>query len=898
MNHYLKRSVIALLALALILTLAGTAFAQDADSALVRFVHVVPDAPAVDVYTDGQLTITNLDYGQASGYVNLPAGEHRLTVTPTGETTLLWEQTIAPTAGAALTLVAAPGDQPSFLTYQDDLTPLPLGRARFAAIHAVVGAPAVDVALADGQVAVPNLEFGQPAGSLDLDTGFVYDFVVVPAGGTADDALLTPDPLALTTGTSYVLVVYGPADSPTALLLTAPTTADGDAGLVRLAHGVAGAPAVDVYLNDTLVAAGLEFGDVTEHVAVPAADYDLALNAAGTDEQVLAGSLSVEAGQAVTVAALGTPDEITPAILTDDISGLDSTQARISLINGIPGDSSVTATLGDTTVASELPFGDSAAADVAPTTSALALEINVDGSATMVDGVPQNFYGGVYYNVLVLAGDDGTPQIVVKPTAIAQGIASAPGAGEAVVAAPAETTPEAVAVEPTTAPTLAAPPAQPTAAPAASAFTARPLVDPGVNLQLRQYPNPDALSLGLAPSDATLIVNGRMGGEAALPGQPSDPNATPFVDPATLLEGNADLTPEDTWLNVTYQTPDGGSITAWVNAQFLSVSDAAGKPVRLASLPLIPMNQPGEAQNTGVTPPPVLVDRVAATVFNLDPGVNLNIRRVPSTDGEVLARVPNGTVMELLAVTEERDWAFVSYTPPEGGSITGWVNTLYVQYTLNGRPIDYEGMEARNLLVISDGTERGEVTAGVAPVARPTTDPLRDAIVATVVLDAGSNLNLRRNPNADSEVLLQIPSGGQAVVTGRSGDGNWLQVTFEGAEGWIAARTETATFVRLTLNGKPVDVKDVPIVTDEADTATRTVPTAAAQATLSGTTVPVVVTDVVVQMTGSPGGSADGLPILGQGQEAILLFTDGTFSHIQLPDGTTGWVPAGSVRPR
>lgn len=895
MNDYLKRSVLALLALALIFTLGGTAFAQDTGEALVRFVHVVPDAPAVDVYTDGQLTITNLDYGQSSGYVNVPAGEHRLTVTATGETDLLWEQTISPTADASLTLVAAPGDGPTFLIYQDDLSPLPLGRARFAAIHAVAGAPAVDVALADGQVAVPNLEFGQPAGSLDLDTGFVYDFVVVPAGGTADDALLTPDPLALTTGTSYVLVVHGSADSPAALLLTAPTTADADAGLVRLAHGVAGAPAVDVYLDNTLVAAGLEFGDVTEHVAVPAADYDLALTAAGTDENVLDGMLTVEAGQAVTVAALGTPDEITPAVLADDISTLDATEARISLINGIPGDSSVTASLGDTSIASELPFGESAAATVSPATLALALEINADGSISMVDGIPQNFYGGVYYNVLVLAGEDGTPQIVVKPTSIAQGIASAPGAGEAVLAAPAEATPEAVAAQPT----LAAPPAQPTAAPIGSLPTARPLVDPGVNIQLRQYPNPDSLSLGLAPSDATLIVNGRMGGEAALPGQQPDPNATPFVDPATLLEGNQDLSPEQTWLNVTYQTPDGGSITAWVNAQFLSVSDAAGRPVRLASLPLIPMNQPGEAQNTGVTPPPVLVDRVAATVFNLDPGVNLNIRRVPSTDGEVLARVPNGTVMELLAVTEERDWAFVSYTPPEGGTITGWVNTLYVQYTLNGKPIDYEGMEAKELLVISDGTERGEVTAGVAPVARPTTDPLRDAIVATVVLDAGSNLNLRRNPNANAEVLLQIPSGSQAVVTGRSGDGNWLQVTFEGAEGWIAARTETASFVRLSLNGKPIDVKDVPIVTDEEDTATRTAPgEPGEQPTLALTAVPIVITDAVIQMTGSPAGSADNLPILVQGQQATLLFTDGSFSYIELEDGTRGWIPAGAAKPR
>lgn len=884
MNNHIKRSVAGLVLLALVLTGITGVFAQES-GALIRFVHAIPQAPAVDIYTNGQLTIQNLDYGQASGYVNVPAGEHRLTVTATGDTAPLWEQPVNPTAGAALTLVAAPDSPPAFLVYQDDLSPLPLGKARFAAIHAVAEAPGVDIALADGQVAIPSLQFGQPAGSLDLDTGFVYEFVVVPGGETPADALVVPDPLALTSGTSYVLVVYGPASAPTAFILTAPTSPQTDGGLMRLAHGVAGAPAVDVYLDDTLAAAALDFGEMTEHVAVPAGSYDAVLKVAGTDQTVLSAVLTVISGDAFTAAALGTAEDLSIQVVGDNVVGMDAAQARLNLLNGIPG-SSLTAALEDGTfIVGELGFGEaSGAVSIAPSAQSITLTVSGDDvSGTAVVPVPA-FYGGVYYNLLAVSAD-GQLQLVTASTGVAQGIASAPGAASA-----------AVSVEPTV-PTIELPEVQPVIA-MTELPTARPAVNPGVNLQLRQYPDPDALSLGLAPSDAVLTVNGRAGAPAALPGV--QPPAEEYVDPASLLERNQDLAPADTWLNVTYFTPDGGSITAWVNAQFLNLSDAAGQRVRLADLPTVPVNQPGQAVNTGITPPPIPVDRVVATVFNLNPGVNLNIRRTPTTDGEVLARVTNGTVTEFLSVLETQDWAFVRYSPPEGGSITGWVNTLYIQYTLNGRPIDYEGMDEKDLLVISDGSERGEVAASIAPIVRPTVDPLRDAVIAQVLLDPGSNLNLRRRPDINAEVLVQIPSGSQVVVSGRTGDGNWLQVSFEGAVGWIAARTETAVFVRLTLNGKSIEISEVDIITDEPDTTVATpqpqVPDA--QPTLPVDAIAIIVNDPIVQMTGSPGGSADSLPIIVQGQLATLLFTDGQFSYIELPNGIRGWVPAGAVRPR
>jgi uncharacterized protein YgiM (DUF1202 family) len=433
-------------------------------------------------------------------------------------------------------------------------------------------------------------------------------------------------------------------------------------------------------------------------------------------------------------------------------------------------------------------------------------------------------------------------------------------------------------------------------------------LNPDANLQLRQYPNTAALSLGTVPPATVLTVNGREGAIEPIPfsATPTPPEDYEFVDPATLLADPTkdDLVPEETWLNVTYTTPDGGSITAWVNALYVDVRNPRGERMRLADLPLVASNTPGEAVNTAVTPPPVPVDRVAVTIVGLDANVNLNIRRTPETTGEVLVRVPNGTVMEFQGITEDQEWVFVSYNPPEGGNVTGWIDALYADYSFNSNRINLEEMDQRKLLVITPAETRGEVTAGVPQAALPTVNPVKNAIIAEVALDAGANLNLRRRPDANSEVIIPLPSGTQVIVSARTEDEKWLNVTFEDQTGWIAAKTDTAVFVRLSLNGKPIQFAEVPLVTGEI--AESTAPVVPNTSGVSPTPteglpierVPAVVTDTFVVLTGSPGGESQGLPGLSKGQEVTRLFTDGRFSYIELPDGTKGWVPAGSIQAR
>jgi hypothetical protein len=843
MQYPFKRLLISILLLVILLGVTGI-MAQNGDGAMLRFVHAIPGASAIDIYTDGQLTISGLDFGAASTYINVAAGPHQLTVTQTGATTPLWQQDVSPAAGSALTLVAASADPLTFSVFQDDLSPLRLGQARLSAIHAIDGGQAVDLVLTDGQTVLPALAFNQPAGTIDVPA-FVYDLVAVPTGETVDNALTEPSPTALNSGATYTLVLYGTASSPNALWLSAPTTTDVDSGFVRLAHGVAGADAVDVFVNDTLIAPSLGFGSsATEYIPLPAGDYSVALHAAGSDEVISTSDVAVESGSWVTAVALGSGDDISLSLFDDALSTINESESVFRVINGIDGEANVALELADGTVlVDNVASGEVGDAIVEPSTEGVTALVTLGDTTSEFDLLEGGVYGGVYYNALALDGDE--PQVVLfAPVSLAQGIGSAPGStsvasadtsqdSSEVVPAPTATPAEVVQAATATLAEVAPPPTEvPQVVPAVETQpppatltgpTGRIVLDPGANLQLREYPSSQARSLGLAPSGAVLIILGRAGEEVLLEGITPDPSATAFIDPATLVPEDADLLPEETWLFITYNTPDGGAIDAWVNSLYLDVRDEDGRPQRLADLPAVPSNQPGEARATDVTPPPIPQDRVVARVFNLDPGVNLNIRRTSETAGEVLERVSNGTLMEFLGINEVGDWVFVRYPLPSGGEVTGWVNATYVEYLFNDQPVTLEEINEREMLVITPDDERGEVRGDVGGVVLPTVDPLRDAIVAEVTIDEGANLHLRLTADSNGESLALIPSGTLLLVTGRTGESEWLQVSFEGREGWISS-----AFVRLTFNGAPFELANVPALT----TAVPTTPTTAPAATV------------------------------------------------------------------
>lgn len=829
MSH--RTRLFALLLVVAALFVSAAAVGAQAGS-LARFVHAVPGAPPIDIYTDGQLTVADLAFGEATQYIAMPAGERSISVRQVGTDVILWEQLLPAGSGANYTLVASSPASPIFTVYRDenDLDPLAVGLARFTSIHAISDAPAVDILLDDGRALVVSQAYNQPFGTLDIPL-FTYNLVIAPAGAGVEGGLFNLELPVNFSGTSYKLILYGTADNPAYMVLTAPVRPDDSAGSarVRLVHAVPGAPAADIYAGDTLLATLSEPADganATGFIALPAGTYDILVRAAGASDVLLTGTLTADPGFFATAAVVSVGGELSLAVYFDDFSMVTAQQPILRVSNIGPEDETVSASLDDgSEVAVDVAAGTPGPLFFASAPGEFTISASVGGA--VLPPVSGAFYGGVYYQYLAAGGDVAT-LFSLPPVALAQGIASAPGAPVIVAQAPVAPAlpeqpaqpveqPAAIPVTPSPAPVIAPPPV----IQEAPSFTGRVFnLDPDRNLQLRQYPNSQALSLGTVPFASTFVVNGREGELADIfISATRIPPDYEYIDPVELLEDERDdLVRDQTWLFVTYDTPDGGQIDAWVRSDYVEVRDAVGQRVLLRDLPTVPANTPGEARNTVVVIPPARQDVITVRVVNMLPTANLNVRRLPLPDSEVLARLPLNTVAEFVGIGESGEWAFIRYTAPDGNSVTGWGSTQFLTYEFNGRPSNLDEFDDRGLLVIIPEDTRGTIGAGAVPqVAVPTADPARDAIVATVALDPGANLNLRRTPDVNAEVIAPILSGTQVIVNTRTGDGNWLQVTYEGQEGWIAARTETAVFVTLTFNGARYELADVPLAEGEID---------------------------------------------------------------------------------
>ena len=174
--------------------------------AQTRVIHLSPDAPAVDVSVNGAVAVEDAAYLDATGFLPVPAGDARFTVTPANQTSpVVIDATVPLGVGASYT-VAATG----FLA---DIQPLVLvddrstsGQAKIRFVHASPDAPAVDVALTGGPVLFGNVPFRGASEYISVDGG-TYDLEVRVAG-TQTVALSLPGTM-LMGGTNYTVFATG-----------------------------------------------------------------------------------------------------------------------------------------------------------------------------------------------------------------------------------------------------------------------------------------------------------------------------------------------------------------------------------------------------------------------------------------------------------------------------------------------------------------------------------------------------------------------------------------------------------------------------------------------------------------------------------------------------------------
>ncbi|MGC9334930.1 MAG: DUF4397 domain-containing protein [Anaerolineae bacterium] len=218
----MKRLLVLSVVLVLSLALATSALAQS-DMARVRVVHASPDAPAVDVWVNGNVAFSNAPFKGVTDYASLAAGSYQVQVTPTGATEPVVIDANLDLAGGTDYTVVAVGllaDIEPLVLVDNNSAPA-AGKAHVRFVHASPDAPAVDIAVANGgPVLFSNVPFKGVGDYLPVDAG-TYDLEARVAG-TTTVALSVPG-VQLNEGTVYTIFAMGLAGGGEPALTAVPS---------------------------------------------------------------------------------------------------------------------------------------------------------------------------------------------------------------------------------------------------------------------------------------------------------------------------------------------------------------------------------------------------------------------------------------------------------------------------------------------------------------------------------------------------------------------------------------------------------------------------------------------------------------------------------------------------
>lgn len=302
---------------------------QPEDDTKIEFaiLHGVPDAPAVDLLPLGAPApiVSNLEYGTFLDYLTLDPDVLLLDVVPTANPRTAvgtWGADLSGVPGLVGVVMASGllnGDPEMDLVLvlpNGFVLPLP-AFARSQVIHNSPGAAAgvVDVYL-DDDIALDNLGFRQATGIGLLPARVPFNLAVAPGNSTsADDAIYTLPVNRLETGKTYLLMaagVVGDPNTPFQLYVNQEgrdrALSASDVDLI-LFHGSPDAPEVDVkVLGGPVLFDNLAFGDFSDYVSVPPAEYVVQVTPADDNNTVVQSyraDISALGGQAATIFASG-----------------------------------------------------------------------------------------------------------------------------------------------------------------------------------------------------------------------------------------------------------------------------------------------------------------------------------------------------------------------------------------------------------------------------------------------------------------------------------------------------------------------------------------------------------------------------------------------------------------
>ena len=399
-------------------------------SSYVRVAHLSPDAPAVDVWVDGNIVLEDVAYNGVSSYLELTEGSHQITVVAAGTTqpaVISEAVTLMPnvsyTVAATGLLAGTPAIDAWILT--DDRTPAS-GQAKVRFAHASPDAPNVDIwAVGGASPLFANVPFRSAGNYLTIAPGSVP--LEVRVAGT-DDLVVRFAGITLDGGRNYTIFAKGlanPGSNPNALsayaLVDAPGAGNLSVNLVpvnvdftrlRVGHLSPDAPAVDVYVDNALVLQDVPFRAFSDYLAVESGTRNIRVTPANSTTDVINANVTVAADLNYSVVAMGLVGDgtLTANVYTDDL--IEGAQAKVRFIHGSPNSPAVDVRLRE----GGILFGNTSFGNAANLIEVPAGTYDFDVSvantldlALLIDNVP--LANGVNYTVFAtgLLGSESTP---------------------------------------------------------------------------------------------------------------------------------------------------------------------------------------------------------------------------------------------------------------------------------------------------------------------------------------------------------------------------------------------------------------------------------------------------------------------------------------------------------
>jgi hypothetical protein len=390
----------------------------------LQVLHASPDAPEVNVYVNGDLTLPEVDYKTGSGALELPPADYgvRIEGIVPGGNVDVFDDTVQLLGNFYYTIAAigslADETFTPFIFFQDDV-PVTAGSARVFVFHGAENAPAVDVyvtdpdtELAPGVAPLGTFAYTQTLGPVEVPAGD-YRIRVTAAGDEdpANGVLYDSGSIGLAGGDDFTIAAVtntnvGADEQPVSLVVMTGAgsielpTADTPTQL-QAVHASPDAGLVDIVV-DGGVAASIDFTQATGYLQVPAGTYNIAVNPAGSDMSAIGPvDLDLAPGIRHDVVAVGSATDMTlePLVLTDDPRRV-ATEAKVRIVHGASNPAAALVDIYVTAV-------DAGIADVDPTLPGVAYKAN-----TGFLGLP----AGVDYDVTVTIA--GTKDIAIGPATL------------------------------------------------------------------------------------------------------------------------------------------------------------------------------------------------------------------------------------------------------------------------------------------------------------------------------------------------------------------------------------------------------------------------------------------------------------------------------------------------